>query len=112
MIRRPPRATRTVTLLPNTTLFPSQRLSPQQVEVLCPVRRHDDLDVFPRGEIQESLQASARVLGPLALVAVRQQQDESARLRPAVLCRDRKSTRLNSSHYCAYRMPSSAWTKY
>src|SRR3546814_3654387 len=24
---------------------------------------------------------------------------------------DRKSTRLNSSHYCAYRMPSSAWKK-
>src|SRR3546814_1112068 len=24
---------------------------------------------------------------------------------------DRKSTRLNSSHYCAYRMPSSACTK-
>src|SRR3546814_9274633 len=24
---------------------------------------------------------------------------------------DRKSTRLNSSHYCASRMPSSAWKK-
>src|SRR3546814_5995946 len=24
---------------------------------------------------------------------------------------DRKSTRLNSSHYCATRMPSSAWKK-
>src|SRR3546814_7623693 len=27
---------------------------------------------------------------------------------PALRARDRKSTRLNSSHYCAYRMPSSA----
>src|SRR3546814_10120071 len=27
------------------------------------------------------------------------------------LVRDRKSTRLNSSHYCATRMPSSAWKK-
>src|SRR3546814_6076898 len=26
-------------------------------------------------------------------------------------CRDRKSTRLNSSHYCEYRMPSSAHKK-
>src|SRR3546814_4758833 len=33
---------------------------------------------------------------------------EARKVWRALLSGDRKSTRLNSSHYCAYRMPSSA----
>src|SRR3546814_1584800 len=43
--------------------------------------------------------------------ARRTRADHTDRLagRRADVQRDRKSTRLNSSHYCATRMPSSAW---
>src|SRR3546814_3795051 len=45
---------------------------------------------------------------PVAFVVLTEEADaESVRAD----CKDRKSTRLNSSHYCASRMPSSAWKK-
>src|SRR3712207_6931159 len=65
MIRRPPRST----LFPYTTLFRSRG----QV-------RH--ADVALGGEREEALQAARGVLGPRALVAVRQQQRQARRLAP------------------------------
>src|SRR3546814_14175131 len=86
MIRLPPRCTLTDTLFPYTTL----------VRSLSPAR---GLHRHARGRQQLGPPAedpSAR--GP--------QREECPRRRR--LGRDRKSTRLNSSHYCASRMPSSA----
>src|SRR3546814_4713900 len=40
--------------------------------------------------------------------AVKRQLADGGRLVAVVLDEDRKSTRLNSSHHCAYRMPPSA----
>ena len=59
-------------------------LTAQQVEVLRRRRRVDDLDVVLGAHREEALDASRRVLGPLALVAVRQQHDEARRLAPLV----------------------------
>src|SRR3546814_8532299 len=85
MIRRPPRSTRTDTLFPYTTLFRSFLFRPVYEELFtmgAPKWRR------PYEDVQDRLSDSWH-----------------ARLwrRP-----DRKSTRLNSSHYCATRMPSSA----
>src|SRR3546814_16712414 len=86
MIRRPPRSTRTDTLFPYTTLFRS-------------------LD--PRVEETEAGLIAQRRVGELALldlhidgVAVdrRLQRGAVLRRRAAQCLRDRKSTRLNSSH--------------
>src|SRR3546814_20825241 len=99
MIRRPPRSTRTDTLFPYTTLF--------------------------RSHGEEPLEPGRGVLRPLALIAVRQQHHQTRHAQPFRLAgrdelvdddlgavgevaelglpqgqrlRDRKSTRLNSSH--------------
>src|SRR3546814_11719505 len=98
MLRRPPRSPRTDTLFPYTTLFLSV-LNPLSVEP-GDLR----LDVVA-GKLEPSgatdLAASLRIPGQheegLAL------QDEEG-----AVCVDRKSTRLNSSHSCASRMPTSA----
>src|SRR3546814_3055384 len=88
MIRRPPRSTRTDTLFPYTTLFRSlaqRHFLRHPVDLLLTLREFERPGVFER----------------LVLVA----GGEEGRMR----LRDRKSTRLNSSHSCASRMPSSAW---
>ena len=46
----------------------------RSVEVLRGGRAVDDADVLLRGELQEALEPRARVLGPVALVAVREQE--------------------------------------
>ena len=51
-----------------------ERLLAEEVEVLGGGRRVRDADVLLRGELQEALEAGARVLGAVALVAVRQEQ--------------------------------------
>ena len=51
-----------------------ERLPPQQVEVLRRGRAVGDADVLLRGELQEALEPRGGVLGPVALVAVREQQ--------------------------------------
>src|SRR3546814_14077159 len=86
MIRRPPRSTRTDTLVPYTTLFRSQGGQPRVAQMdgrsgasLCPGTR---LSVEDR----------------------RRGRPDAEHAGPG----DRKSTRLNSSHSCAARMPSSA----
>src|SRR3546814_11175925 len=100
MVRRPPRSTRTDTLFPYTTLFRSlagvlNQLRDEGMSILLVehdmdfvMNLTDNLVVMDFGtKLAEGLPADV-------------QRD------PAGL--DRKSTRLNSSHYCASRMPSSA----
>src|SRR3546814_18652898 len=93
MIRRPPISTRTDTLFPYTTLFRSRNL----------VAQHLHQQQFVRPAL---LQQIGRAFMEFAVSRfVRKQLALDDRLGgPA----DRKSTRLNSSHYCASRMPSSA----
>src|SRR5690348_9031258 len=59
-----------------------ERLSPQQVEVLRRRRAVRDPQVLLRRKLQEALEAGARVLGAVALVAVRQEERESGRFPP------------------------------
>src|SRR3546814_15126067 len=97
MIRRPPRSTRTDTLFPYTTLFRSTLALGQNVHLGREVRVRLDraglgqhlaaLDVFTLGAAQQDTDVIAR----LTLV---QQLAEHFNAR----ARDRKSTRLNSSH--------------
>src|SRR3546814_19263908 len=105
MLRRPPRATRTDTLLPYTPLFRSAGGG---------VHLHDDGSVVRSEQVDAAdveahglgrphgggalLRRELDLLGVAALVQVG----------PELPRRDRKSTRLNSSHSCAYRMPASA----
>ena len=63
-------------------------LGAQQVEVLGGGRRHRHPEVVPGAQRQEPLDPGRGVLGPLALVAVRQQQGEPGVLPPLVLGRD------------------------
>src|SRR3546814_15772610 len=107
MIRRPPRSTRTDTLFPYTTLFRSVRESRRIVGVKTLVA--DDLE---RGENARHFQTSV-AMGDYymdlhhtyeALEFDLDRSDFTQDNGPL----DRKSTRLNSSHKCASRMPSSA----
>src|SRR3546814_9233476 len=130
MIRRPPRSTRTDTLFPYTTLFRSpgdakaaaggardlaQCVEPRRVrgeggDDHPPLRRADRRD-----ETGAQVALAPRCFGVEdigriadehidALVADRGQRSRGRRLAEE----DRQSTRLNSSHYCATRMTSSA----
>src|SRR3546814_6564609 len=103
MIRRPPRSTRTDTLFPYTTLFRSLNVSYPP-------------DTDPQGEaaahlrmIKATLKATfPNVDGPVSASA---DDLSSLFVMPVGVVVDRKSTRLNSSHYCTTRMPSSAGKK-
>ena len=57
-------------------------LPPQQVEILRGSGAVGDLHVVFGAQREEALDAGARVLGPLALKAVRQQQHQAAGLAP------------------------------
>ena len=61
------------------------QLAAQRVEVLGRRRQVADLDVVLGAELKKALQAGARVLGPLALLAVRKQHHQSARAVPLLL---------------------------
>ena len=65
-----------------------ERLAAQQVEVLRGGRAVRDPDVLLRGELEEPLEAGARVLRPVALVAVREQQRQPRGLTPFRQARD------------------------
>src|SRR3546814_2551624 len=118
MIRRPPRSTRTDTLFPYTTLFRSQlaadlqAIHARQVEV-----EHDRIEVVHHGQVQAGHAVGGEVDGVAAVFEVIAEvggdvlvvfDDEDAHGfgympsrgsdRGGVLLRDRKSTRLNSSH--------------
>src|SRR3546814_20355068 len=88
MSRRPPRSTRTDTLFPYTTLFRSS----------SPVELRQEPDALALAALTWILEDGERAQRLLALTG----------LEPDTLRQDRKSTRLNPSHYCASRMPSSA----
>src|SRR3546814_8476272 len=122
MIRRPPRSTRTDTLFPYTTLFRSAlRLVQLDLVAAMPGQGFLDqrgaldrvADQDQRGRIaggvelaDEGIQHLAdfhvagmgREIGTVAEVAAGAEKEH---------LQDRKSTSLNSSHYCDSRMPSS-----
>src|SRR3546814_10484420 len=132
MIRRPPRSTRTDTLFPYTTLFRSRTV--RDDHHLAQVRLLREADVVRlrwRHPVLHDLMQNARfadtigadqgihivwqwVVGlelqferrdiPADIVKLESKVEHRGRL----ALQDRKSTRLNSSHYCASRMPSSA----
>src|SRR2546422_4044507 len=91
MIRRPPRST----LFPYTTLFRSLALQRRHVfGVRVPQARHAD----PREQVDVAVPVDVVQHGPFAAV-----DRELAEQRHALGARDRKSTRLNSSHgYISY----------
>src|SRR3546814_18806257 len=87
MIRRPPRSTRTDTLLPYTTLFRSDH---DQRGALVEDDGRTDAHVADEGgrdEEDDHAEAEVEVLA-----------DDPARLLAQADHQDRKSTRLNSSH--------------
>src|SRR3546814_1651548 len=121
MIRRPPSSTRTYTLFPSPTLFRSAVLLASVGDAADDGRpsRHVEL---AGGEIIQEEQR----LGALDHEVVDAHGDEVDAHRgvaagldrhhelgadPVGGGEDRKSTRLNSSHQCASRMPSSAGKK-
>src|SRR3546814_13631989 len=102
MIRRPPRSTRTDKLFPYTTLFRSSEPTGQVFAEL------------PLGDIADDDHESRRLIEIQGLDP--EFHRERRRVTPPaddpgqgyLAAIDRKSTRLNSSHSCAPRMPSSA----
>src|SRR3546814_7421236 len=131
MIRRPPRSTRTDTLFPYTTLFRSLLLGNLRQDLFR--RGGGDDDVGKRLHLRRAVDVAERdmvgmrlakglelggratVLQAASRVHVGQHHDlfrreDLRRFRHEAHAEDpdRKSTRLNSSHSCASRMPSSA----
>src|SRR3546814_9647342 len=116
MLRRPPRSTRADTLFPYTALLRSQAAGVAAVRAGAAVSVVDEAcraviaeagwdDAFVHGtghgvglDIHESPRVSGTSTASLA-------DGHLVTVEPGV---DRKSTRLNSSHYCASRLPSSA----
>src|SRR3546814_19812377 len=108
MIRRPPRSTRTDTLFPYTTLFRSQVDDPPARERAAVVDADDDPPpAIERGDLDIGRQRQRRVrggdpAGPEFLAiggAISRFAAVPARIAERVIGgRDRKSTRLNSSH--------------
>src|SRR3546814_7277490 len=123
MIRRPPRSTRTDTLLPYTTLFRSvhvgddQRANVLRVQIgametadvaLAFDQRHDDLlfGAFAPSAVL-CLAADIGFIG----FADPRRRFAAKRAIGIVGLQDRKSTRLNSRRACSSLMPSSAENK-
>src|SRR3546814_11678808 len=101
MIRRPPRATRTDTLFPYTTLF---RSSLDRAAEKFGVGEPDPLDLLPIG-LGGGVPAAAndRRLQPIAALGIgihfgRGNEADVGIVDERTLAIDRKSTRLNSSH--------------
>src|SRR3546814_19255306 len=109
MILRPPRCTPTAPLFPSKTLFRSsiayagRPFFGSAWAALRHGRANMDVPV-PIGVLLAAGVSIAELLrsGPHAYF------DAAITLLFFLLVGDRKSTRLNSSHSCAYRMPSSA----
>src|SRR3546814_3696931 len=125
MIRRPPRSTRTDTLLPYTTLFRSQSDTPFYVNVNfmkvhqpnmpAPEFEHKSLSKSKYADSIVELDTrigrimdKVRELGLDQNTLVFYTTDNGAWQDVYPDAGDRKSTRLNSSHSCASRMQSSA----
>src|SRR3546814_5103324 len=141
MIRRPPRSTRTDTLFPYTTLFRSvdkdhrelhriggaavrlfelrPAVGPDAPDLVRQFRREVHLLRDDRVPIAGFTEALAKLrLHRHAISAGRlveradRVQNPGIDLEQQGLVGDRKSTRLNYSHYSAYHMTSSEWTNY
>src|SRR3546814_4599804 len=119
MIRRPPRSTRTDTLFPYTTLFRSRgwRRSPRSLKAGSISRAgrkadHGIAAFLREKDAAKRLQNAGRISPALG----RGGEEASDHRRAGVAGRlagwtDRKSTRLNSSHLCGSRLPSSVGRK-
>src|SRR3546814_21102896 len=120
MIRRPPRYTRTDTRFPFTTLFRSLDGRPpfrqvrdliRRVQADCCVEVDTNAYSVPWRLIGETVRvviAGGRVSIQHGGCEVAGHPETAGRRQRLVEPADRKSTRLNSSHQCASRMPSSA----
>src|SRR3546814_19674331 len=103
MIRRPPRSTRTDTLLPYTTLFRSA-VGGEDDELACLQVGGDAFLPIGQDAGDGVLQRFRRGDGDARVTAVLRQVELAARLQrrrrrvEAAAPEDRKSTRLNSSH--------------
>src|SRR3546814_17209599 len=106
MIRLPPRSTRTDTLVPYTTLFRARAAFPVSGADAAAVEDLGDVDVDPLWKQRVGLdlrpQPIERDGGDIG------HEENEMRVADIDRGRDRKSTRLNSRHECAARMPSSA----
>src|SRR3546814_4124993 len=119
MRRRPPRSTRTDTLFPYTTLFRSeQHHADGEAE---PAAGHGDAEQDTgknedQGRLDEADDDIGRELADHDLERLHGRRKQTFHRAAFLLAgdaegghhQDRKSTRLNSSHYCASRLPSSA----
>src|SRR3546814_7228522 len=112
MIRQPPRSTRTDTLFPYTTLFRSEEHC--SAKIACGLKSLlDGRQTVERGEFVEH-EPGAQTVRPRHRHEARdgqvrpERQERTVQLQVLIIGGDRKSTRLNSSHSCASRMPSSA----
>src|SRR3546814_4102029 len=114
MIRRPPRSTRTDTLFPNTTLFrsPALQLVDERIPFLHDLVFHRE-NLLPLAallalQLLDFLLDGMLFLKGHGLARLAAQHLDLFLSVGQRLFGDRKSTRLNSSHSCASRMPSSA----
>src|SRR3546814_10087492 len=125
MVRRTTRSTRTDTLFPYTTLFRSaqagrpggaQKLlnlsrEAPDLAVVQARRQHQGL-TLAEGPNVGLLSSQISLIAPFNLYLPGDRRLEGSKLRPYLRQtshgQERKSTRLNSSHSCAHRMPSSA----
>src|SRR3546814_15233602 len=111
MLRRPPRTTRTATLLPYTTLFRSRVLvvedSPIDVEKIVDALNRDRDQVATTGNCRQGLEAALAGDFDLVVVSLTLLEEDGLRLCSQIRSHDRtrqtpivdrKSTRLNSSH--------------
>src|SRR3546814_20945581 len=102
MIRRPPRSTLTDTLFPYTTLFRSSNaIAPFAWSRMIGTTIDE---TSPEAKARADKFAQAMPPSKIAPLAAYLASDLAA----DVTGQDRKRTRLNSRHYCAPRMPSSA----
>src|SRR3546814_10999732 len=115
MIRRPPRSTPTDTLFPYTTLFRSfdaklgfDRFIVARSNILAAnAARRMAMEEAP--QFNPLYLCSGTGQGKTHLLhAIAQAYAAAHPTANIILMSDRKSTRLNSSHSCASRMPSSA----
>src|SRR3546814_1775312 len=125
MLRRPPRSTRTDTLFPDTTLFRSTKgldtativnsSEPRSLRLTL-ARKASGTTVA--GGLIDALESSSteqqlhELQNPMqqftSLVSTVDEGLPGDTIALDFSARDRKSTRLNSSHYCAPRLTSSA----
>src|SRR3546814_20898133 len=98
MVRRPPRATRTDTLFPYTTLFRSDNERGQQVAARqrADLRQRQQRRSDGTRRVDDGLQVGVVVVEHVGGYAV--QQGSVQRVELLRTTQDRKSKRLNSSH--------------